>query len=256
MAQAQHEDLVLLVGKDGKRYIFRLQIGEELQTHQGVIPHDRLENLPWGSALESHLGYAFQLFKPTLRDILLNTKRQSQIIFPKDIGYILLRLSVGPGTTIVEAGTGSGALTTALAWSVGAEGHVFSYDRRADMQNLARKNLARMGLAERVTLHNRDIAEGFVEKEIGALFLDLPNPQDYLDQVHACVESGAVMGAILPTTNQVSTMLVAMKRHGMALAEVCELLLRFYKPVAERLRPKDRMVAHTGFLVFGRTKAA
>jgi tRNA (adenine57-N1/adenine58-N1)-methyltransferase len=124
------------------------------------------------------------------------------------------------------------------------------------MQNLARKNLERMGLVERVTLHNTDIMDGFVEKDMSALFLDLPNPQDYLEQVHSCLQSGGVMGAILPTTNQVAKMLTAMQRQHMALIEVCELLMRFYKPVPERLRPADRMVAHTGFLVFGRASLA
>jgi tRNA (adenine57-N1/adenine58-N1)-methyltransferase len=252
-AHAKWEDLVQLIGSGGKQFIFRLKPGDELQTHQGVIPHDQIESLGWGSTVESHLGYQFKLFQPTLRDILLNTKRQSQIIFPKDIGYILLRLSVGPGTTVVEAGTGSGALTSALAWSVGPTGHVYSYDRRSDMQNLARKNLERIGLAERVTFHNSDIEEGIREQDVPALFLDLPTPQLYLKQVFASLQSGGVMGAILPTTNQVASLLAAMQRHKMALVEVCELLIRFYKPVAERLRPADRMVAHTGYLVFGRT---
>ena len=124
-----------------KKFIFRLDPQSELQTHQGVFKHSGLINHPWGTHVESHIGIPFLLLQPTLRDILLHIQRRSQIIFPKDIGYILVRLSIGPGAYVIEAGTGSGGLTTALAWAVGPEGKVISYDKREDMQALAKQNL-------------------------------------------------------------------------------------------------------------------
>jgi len=247
---SQAGDQALLVDRDGKQFILRLDPTKEMQTHRGVLRHEDLIGIPWGSSVTSHTGVKYLLFQPTLRDLLLHIKRSSQIIFPKDLGYILLRLSVGPGARVLEAGTGSGALTCALAWSVGPEGHVYSYDRRADMQDLARRNLERIGLLDRVTLRLADIAEGIEEKDIPSLFLDLPHPEDYLNQAHAALRNGGVLGAILPTSNQVSRFLGALPAHHFGHPEVCELLLRFYKPVAERLRPADRMVAHTGYLIF------
>jgi tRNA (adenine57-N1/adenine58-N1)-methyltransferase len=245
----------MLTGTGKKEFIFRLDPSAELQTHQGVLRHADLIGIPWGSEVSSHLGRVFFILQPTLRDVLLHIRRQSQIVFPKDIGYILLRLSVGEGMRVIEAGTGSGAMTTALAWAVGADGEVFSYDRRADMIELARKNLARVGLEGRVTFRHRDLEEGFDDTGVDALFLDLPNPHDYLPAVRTALRDGGAFASILPTTNQVSMLLRAMGDRRFGLVQVCELSLRFYKQVPDRLRPEDRMVAHTGYLVFGRQLA-
>lgn len=245
-------DLVMIVSHDQKRYFVRLESGKELQTHRGVMQHDDLIGIPWGSEIQSHLGINHYIIEPSLRDVLLHIKRRSQIIFPKDIGYILLRLSAGPGQTILEAGTGSGALTTAFAWTVGPEGKVISYDRRADLQELARQNVQRVGLEDQVEFRLRDISEGFDEKNVEALFLDLPSPHLYLPQVRDTLSNTGRFGAILPTTNQVSTLLETLSRHNFDLVDVCEIYIRFYKPVADRLRPTDRMVAHTGYLIFAR----
>jgi len=245
-------DLALILSRDHKRFLQRIQPGEKLESHQGVILHDDLINLPWGTQVRSHLGTRFTIMEPSLRDLLLEIKRSSQIVYPKDIGYILLRLNVGPGKTILEAGTGSGALTTALAWTVGPTGKVISYDRREDMQSLARRNLERVGLADRVDFRLKDIGEGFDDDPIDSLFLDLPDAHHYIEQVCEVLSPGSNMGAILPTTNQVSAMLQVMGSAGFTEMDVCEVLLRFYKTVPARIRPMDRMVAHTGYLLFAR----
>ena len=246
-------DQVLLLGSDRKPFFLRAAEGGELQTHHGVVPHLSIIGQPWGSEVRSHMGYAFLILAPSLHDVLLYLRRQSQIIFPKDIGYILLRLSVGPGRTIVEAGTGSGGLTTALAWSVGGQGRVISYDRREDMQKLARQNLERIGLESQVTLKLRDVSTGFDETDVDALFLDLPDPHLVLPQARAALRNGAPLGAIVPTANQVSELIEALERNDFGFIEVCEIMLRFYKIIPARLRPVDRMVAHTGYLIFART---
>lgn len=246
-------DLIQLVSPTNKIFIFQLNQGDQLQTHRGVINHDDLIDKPWGSQVFTHLGSVYTLLQPSLSDILKETRRNTQIMYPKDIGYLLLAMGISPGKRIIEAGTGSGALTTAIAWSVGAQGHVFSYETRQEMQNLARKNLLKVGLLERVTLKLQDVGQGFDEKNIDAIFLDLPNPYDYLDQVVQALKPGGYFGSILPTTNQVIKLLTALQRNDFAFVDVCEMLLRYYKPVAERFRPTDRMVAHTGFLIFARS---
>ncbi|MBN2085349.1 MAG: tRNA (adenine-N1)-methyltransferase [Anaerolineales bacterium] len=252
MTSTQEGELVQLVGRDHKYRLVRLQPGAELHTHRGLVKHDDMIGKPWGSRVDSHLGRPFYLLPPSLHDILRDTKRSSQIIFPKDIGYILLKLSIAPGVTVIEAGTGSGALTTALATAVGPQGRVISYDQRADMQNLARKNLEQLGLQDRVEFRLRDISQGFEETDCPALFLDVPIPHEYIGQVRAALRPGGFFGSIVPTTNQVCTLLSALERHEFEFVEVSELSLRYYKPVPERLRPTDRMVAHTGYLIFAR----
>lgn len=249
---AQHGDLVQLVSPSNKVFIFSLIPGGELHTHRGIVYHDELVGKNWGSQVHTHLGSIYFLLQPSLSDILKETKRSTQIMYPKDIGYILVTMGIGPGSRVLEAGTGSGALTTALAWAVGPQGKVYSYEQRPEMQNLARKNLQRVNLFERVDFKIRDISQGFDEENVDALFLDVPNPYDYLGQVRQSLKSGGYFGSILPTTNQVARLLGAFHQYQFAFVEVCEIMLRFYKVVSERFRPADRMVAHTGYLIFAR----
>lgn len=250
---AQVGDLAQLVSAQNKRFTIRLVPDGHLHTHRGILNHNELIGLPWGSQIASHLGSPFILIQPTLSDILLETKRNTQIMYPKDIGYILVTMGIGPGKIVLEAGTGSGSLTTALAYMVSPSGCVYSYESRPEMQRLAIKNLERIGLEERVVFKLRDIKDGFDETGVDALFLDVPNPHDYLSQVKTALKPGGPFGTILPTANQVSTLIISLKREHFAFIEVCEILLRFYKAVPERLRPTDRMVAHTGYLVFARS---
>jgi tRNA (adenine57-N1/adenine58-N1)-methyltransferase len=245
-------DLAHLVSPSRKLYQVRLQPGGKLQTHRGVIEYDDLIGIPWGSEVSSHQGSAFYLLQPALGDLIKETKRNTQIMYPKDIGYLLVMMGIGPGARVLEAGTGSGSLTTALAWAVGSLGKVYTYEVREEMYNLARKNLTGLGLEDRVVFKLGDIQDGFEETELDALFLDVPNPYDYLPQARLALKGGGGFGCILPTTNQVERLLSVFHYNRFSLPEVCEILLRFYKPVPDRFRPTDRMVAHTGFLVFAR----
>ncbi len=253
---ARAGDLAQLVSPTNKSFILRLTPGDELHTHRGILRHDDLIGLTWGSEVFTHLGKTYYLLQPSLSDLLRELKRNTQIMYPKDIGFVLVTLGIGPGMHVVEAGTGSGALTIALAWAVGPQGRVTSYDLRPEMQNLARKNLERLGLLDQVTLKLRDIAQGFDEQDVDALFLDLPNPYDYLQQARQALKPGGHFGTILPTVNQISRLLDAFYQYNYAFVDVCEILLRYYKTVSERLRPTDRMVAHTGYLAFARPMLA
>ncbi|MEX0788355.1 MAG: tRNA (adenine-N1)-methyltransferase [Anaerolineales bacterium] len=245
-------DLALLVEGERKRFLFQLQTEGALHTHRGTLQHGEMIGVPWGSRVTSHLGRGFVLLQPTIYDLLLYIRRQSQIVFPKDIGYLLLRLSIGPGRRVAEAGAGSGAMTTALAWAVGPTGAVYSYDRRADMLSLASRNLDRVGLSSQVHFHERDIQEGFLETGLDAVFLDVPEPQHYLHQVRSALREGGTFGAIVPTANQVSSLVESLRQHTFGFLEVSEILLRTYKTIPARIRPDDRMVAHTGYLIFAR----
>ncbi len=249
---AREGDLAELVGLRHKHFIITLQAGAKFETHRGVLLHDDLIGKPWGSQVFSHLGAPFFLLQPSLADLLVDLPRTTQILYPKDIGFILVTMGVGPGQKVLEAGTGSGSMTTALAYMVGETGRVVSYEIRPDMQNLARKNLTRFGLASRVDFKLRDIEQGFDETDADSFFLDVPNPYDYIAQVRAALKPGGFLCCLIPTFNQVEKTLVAMRLHKFAFIEVCEILLRYYKPEPARIRPTDRMVAHTGFLVFGR----
>jgi tRNA (adenine57-N1/adenine58-N1)-methyltransferase len=249
---ADHGDIAQLVGLSHKNFIILLQNGAELQTHRGIVAHDDLIGEEWGSQVFSHLGNPFFLLRPALGDLITETRRTTQILYPKDIGFILVSMGIGPGQHVLEAGTGSGAMTTALAFAVGPEGKVTTYEARSEMLNLARKNLSKLGMEDRVTFKLADIKNGFEEQEIRALFMDVPTPEKYLSQVRAALIPGGFFGCILPTTNQLLSLLPILRQENFAFVEICEILLRYYKPVPQRLRPTDRMVAHTGYLVFAR----
>lgn len=253
MDYPQVGDLVLLIGQDRKQFVIRLEPGAQLQTHRGTIDHDLLLSGPLGREVRSHLGYAFVVVTPSVFDLIHKLKRTTQIMYPKDIAYTLLRLNVRSGSRVVEAGTGSGGLTLALGRAVAPAGRVYSYEVRPDVLQLARRNLEALGLAEWVEFKGRDIAEGFDEEGVDAVFLDLRRPWLYLDAVVKALADGAFFGAIVPTVNQVIDLVQGLEiENAFGNIEVEEVLVRPYKPVPARLRPMDRMIAHTGYLIFAR----
>jgi len=255
-AYIQPGDIVLLISPDRREFLVRMVPGRELHTHRGILRHDDIIGARWGATIPSHLGHGYLALTPSLEKQIRSVKRRTQIIYPKEIGYLLLKLNICPGARVIEAGTGSGGLTLALAQMVRPDGHVYTYEIRNQMRDQAEANLERVGLSEYVTFKVRDIAEGFDERDADALFLDVREPQDYLAQAHAALKGGGFFGALVPTTNQVVDLLYAFKQHPFGFIEVEELLLRQYKPVPGRLRPADTMVGHTGYLVFARALLA
>jgi len=249
---ARDGDLAELVGLRHKHFILNLRAGTKFETHRGILQHDDLIGKPWGTQVFSHIGAPFFLLQPSLADLLIDLPRTTQILYPKDIGFILVTMGVGSGQKVMEAGTGSGSMTTALAYAVGPEGSVISYEIKEDVQNLARKNLTRFGLDSRVDFKLRNIQEGADETNADSFFLDLPNPYDYTAQVRAALKPGGFVCCLIPTFNQVEKTLYSLRQQNFAFIEVCEILIRYYQAEPSRLRPTDRMVAHTGFLVFAR----
>ncbi|MFW6415040.1 MAG: tRNA (adenine-N1)-methyltransferase [Thermodesulfobacteriota bacterium] len=245
-------ELVQLVSPKGKRYLRTFNPDDELHTHDGKLDLNLLDGTDFGDYIQTHLGKKYRVLKPTLHDLLKNIKRETQIIYPKDIGYILLKLSVGPGSRIIEFGSGSGSLTLALAWYVGSTGIVYSFERREKFLQLCARNLARVGLQDNVKQINQDIGDGIDLQEMDSAFMDVRTPWEYLDQIAQGLRNGAPVGFLLPTVNQVSDLLQSLENAPFSDVEVVELMLRHYKPVPDRLRPEDRMIAHTGFLVFAR----
>jgi tRNA (adenine57-N1/adenine58-N1)-methyltransferase len=255
-SRAQAGDLAYLVDPQGKAMTMVLVPGEQVHSMHGLLKHDDVIGAEYGSQVSTHLGKSFTVLQPAFDDLLRNLERSTQTMYPKDIGYVLLSLGIRPGSRVVEAGTGSGALTIALANAVGEQGRVYSYERKAATSEIARKNLERVGLLGRVELKIGDLGEGIAETGLDAVFLDLPNPEDYMAQVRGALVAGGFFGSLLPTTNQVSLLIAALRAHDFGFAEVSEILHRYYRPVASRLRPADTMTAHTGFLIFARKLAA
>ncbi|MGE4538184.1 MAG: tRNA (adenine-N1)-methyltransferase [Desulfovibrio sp.] len=257
-------DLILLVSPKGKRYLKRFTPDMVLHTQEGMIRFTDVDAAGCGGAVTTHLGHTFRILRPSTYDLVKGVKRSTQIMYPKEIGYVLLKLGIGPGVRVIEAGSGSGGLTLALAWHVGETGRVYTFERRPEFYELSGENLEAVGLADRVSRFHHDISTGFYPEThipgnpltdpsgADALFLDVRTPWDHLDAAAEVVRPGAPVGFLLPTVNQISDLLRALETSPFDDVEVLEILVRHYKPVADRLRPEDRMVAHTGFLVFAR----
>ncbi|MBK8049904.1 MAG: tRNA (adenine-N1)-methyltransferase [Anaerolineales bacterium] len=249
---AQPGNLVLLLSFDQKRFIIRLEPGRRTFTHLGAFVHDDLIGRTWGSSIETTSGYRALLLEPGLADLMRQLKRGTQIIYPKDAAYIVHRLSLRAGSRVIEAGTGSAGLTTALAWAVAPTGVVYTHETRPDVFKVARDNLERTGLLPFVRMYQIDIEAGFKASDVDAVFLDVREPWQYLAHVRVALRPGGFFASLVPTANQAIELLRGFDAHKFADVTVEELLLRPYKPSAERFRPDDALIAHTGFLIFAR----
>jgi tRNA (adenine57-N1/adenine58-N1)-methyltransferase catalytic subunit len=254
-AQLAAGDLVLLMTSDEKRYLITLQPHHQHHTHQGIYLHDDLIGRAWGDEVHSQLGQAALLLVPGLNDLMTHLRRGTQIIYPKDAAFLVHRLSLRAGCRVIEAGTGSGGLTVALAWAVAPTGVIYTYESRIDNYQLAQRNLERVGLRPYVQCFHGAVEDGFQQQGVDALVLDLREPWRFLEQVRAALRPGSFFASLLPTTNQVSELLYALEREHFVDISVEEILLRGYKPVPDRLRPFDTMAAHTGYLIFARPVA-
>jgi tRNA (adenine57-N1/adenine58-N1)-methyltransferase len=252
MSVAREGDLVLLVGQDRKRYLIRLKASESWFSHRGGISHLSLIGQPLGRTVYTANGYPYLALEPSTGDLMQDLPRSSQIIYAKDAAQIVFRLNLYPGRTVVECGTGSGALTLALSRAVMPAGHVYSYETRPEAFDVAQANLKDAKLLPYVTLYNQDISGGLHESEVDAVFMDVREPWLFLDHAWNTLKGSGFYGALAPTTNQVTELLAGLQARPFGDIAVEEVLVRPYKPVATRLRPEDRMIAHSAFLIFAR----
>jgi len=247
----QEGELVLIWHpKKGDSFLVRMRHGMVQGTHFGELKHSDLMLHDFGEGLRTPKGELYYLLRPTLGEYTRRIKRQTQIVFPKESGFIIEHLNIFPGCTVVECGTGSGSLCCAFAHFVGDGGRVCTYDRRPEFSELARKNAEKWGVAHRIEFNVRSLDEGFKERDADAVFLDVPNPWDYVDKAYDALSPGNRLGILVPTANQISETLRALQDFGFADAQVLEILLRYYKTEPNRIRPMDVMVGHTGYLIF------
>jgi len=243
---------VLLLSADQKRYLVTLRRGRTLHTHLGVFAHDDMIGRELGDVVYSQLNNPALLLEPSLYDLMTHLKRVTQIVYPKDAAWLVHRLNLHAGSRVIEAGTGSGGLTTALAWAVAPTGKVYSYEARPDIHALARRSLERVGLLPFVHLHLAAIDRGFEESGVDAVFLDVRDPWRHLPAAGRALRRSGFFASLLPTTNQVTELLYGLEENSFVDVTVEEVLLRGYKPIPERLRPEDSMIAHTGYLIAAR----
>jgi tRNA (adenine57-N1/adenine58-N1)-methyltransferase len=246
---------VLLLDQRGRRYLVRLRAGETWHSHGGGVPHDLLIGADEGLVVRSVTGMEFRVFRPRMADFVLKMPRGAQVVYPKDVGAILVEADVFPGARVLEAGTGSGALTMALCRATGPEGRVVSYELRPEFQAKAAQNIETyLGkLPPWLELRAGDVREVASSGEsFDRVVLDLPEPWVILEVLSSVLPPGGIVCGYLPTTIQIQQLVLAFEQHGYEHLETFEILHRSWHVTARSVRPDHRMVGHTGFITIGR----
>ena len=240
----------VLILAGGKSWLVKVVRGRTFHTHLGYLDLGSLIGLDYGSEVETSSGHRLYVMKPTIFDLVMKLPRKTQIVYPKDMGLIALKLGLGPGMKVLEAGTGSGALTIFLANLVRPDGHVYTYEVRREFIRLAKRNVGKAGLSDYVTFVEGDARDA--DMEVDALVLDVPDPWDFLEMADRCLKGSGGFASVLPTIDQAEKLVSALKEHSFTDVSCYELLARRWEARIGMSRPSSRMVGHTAFLVFAR----
>jgi len=251
-------EVIVLVDKVGRRHRVRLRAGERHSIHSGLIQHDDLIGKPEGVVVKTQLGARLLAVRPTFAEQVTGRRRQTQPIYPKDLGAILVGADIYPGARVLEAGTGTGALTMSALRAVGPTGAVVSYEAREDFLEAATRAIVdTMGaIPPNLSLKLGDVYAGVEETEMDRLLLDVPEPWQAAGTARSAVRPGGILFAHCPNVSQVQRFFDCLREvRGFGMLEAYELLQRGWTVRGRSMRPSHRMVAHTGFLCFARRLA-
>ena len=251
-------ELIVLVDKVGRRHRVRLRAGERHSIHSGMIQHDDLIGRPEGIVVTTQMGARLLAVRPTFAEQVTGRRRQAQPIYPKDLGAIIVAADLYPGARVLEAGTGTGALTLAALRAVGDRGQVVSYETREEFIEAARRGIVEtLGtIPANLTLKLGDIYLGVEERDMDRVLLDLPEPWQAAPAAKEALRPGGIVFAHCPNVSQVQRFFDCLRElRGFGMLEAFELLQRGWTVRGRSMRPSHRMVAHTGFLCFARRLA-
>ncbi len=248
------DDSLILVYRDRKRrWLVRPRDTPKLHTHLGILDVAALVGSRYGARVETTMRDELVILRPTIEDLVMKAARKTQVVYPKDLGLIAVKLGVHSGSRVVETGTGSGATTALMAYLVQPGGMVYTYDVNPEFQEVARKNITKLGLSPYVTFSIADSKEGFKERGMDAGVLDVGDPWEVVHSMRESLRPSAPMVAITPTTNQAERLVSKMREEGFVAIESMEILLRHLEARVGMTRPSNIMVGHTAYLTFGRT---
>jgi len=230
----------------------KVERDKKLHTHKGFLDLTDLIGKEFGTRIHSSKEVEFIAFRPTIRDYVFKISRRTQIIYPKDIALIVFFSGIGPGSRVVEGGTGTGALTAALANYVKPSGRVYSYEIREEFIETAAKNLQRIGVINYVELKKGDLTEKIEEKDVDAVILDLATPWLVVPHAYNALKGSGVFISFSPTIDQAVKTTEALLKNGFAGVETFESLFRGMQIEKGRTRPETLMTGHTGYITFAR----
>ncbi len=245
-------DNILLYLNKKRSYLVKVEKGKSFHTHKGYIQFDNLIGKRYGTRLQSSISVEFAALKPLLRDLIFKAQRKTQIMYPKDIALMVMFSGVGPGSHVVEAGTGAGALTTALAFYVKPKGRVYSYEIRPEFQEIALKNLKKAQLEEYVELKNKDVTFGVDEKNVDAIILDLATPWLVIPHAYSALKGSGGITSFSPTIDQVLKTVETLEANCFVDIDTFECMMRGIQVARGKTRPETLMTGHTGYVTYAR----
>jgi tRNA (adenine57-N1/adenine58-N1)-methyltransferase len=246
-------DRVLLIDTKQRRHLITLAEGGAFHSHAGVLEHDALIGCDEGVTVRTTMNARMVAVRPTLSEFVLKMPRGAQVIYPKDLGPILMLADVFPGATVLESGVGSGALTMTLLRAIGPTGRVHGYELRGDFAERARRNVESfLGPDLPLTIEVRDVYDGIDVDDLDRVLLDLPEPWRVVKHAEAALRPGGILLSYLPTIGQVMRLREELDGSAFGMIDTLEVLQRGWHIDGQSVRPDHRMVAHTGFLTHAR----
>lgn len=244
--------LVLFYYNSDKKWLIRAEKEKKLHTHLGIIDVGATIGLEFGFSINTNKEKRIYLLPPNIHDFVMKSQRSTQIVYPKDYGYIVARTGLKNGSQVLEIGTGSAALTTFIASIVMPTGHVHTYDVNEDFMTTAQKNLTKSGMINFVTQEKFDETRINQLRDIDLVIIDLGDPWNYLDTVHPVMKNGASVVCICPTMNQLENLATQFHYSGFIDSDCVEIFIRKIEARQGKTRPSMRMIGHTTYLGFAR----
>lgn len=248
----QEGDQILFITERGKKYLLEARRGKRFHSSEGYIDLDNVIGLPYGARIKTNTGSVWVAARPLILDNVLNFPRITQIVYPKDLGYIILMSGVRCGSRVVEGGTGAGVLTTMLAYYVAPQGKVYSYDIEEEHLENAARQLEKVGLREFVELKHGDLTKNIDEKDVDAVILDIPTPWLAVANAKKALKDGGMLVSLSPTIEQVIETVEALRKEGFSDISCVEILLRNLRVRRGMTRPEHLMHAHTVYITTAR----
>jgi tRNA (adenine57-N1/adenine58-N1)-methyltransferase len=252
MSRIEEGSMVLILTESGKKYLVSVRAGKKFHSSEGYLDLGELVGREYGCVVKSNTGVRMTVHKPLLQDILSKVRRITQIVYPKDLGYMVLISGIGPGSTVLEAGTGTGVLTATLAHYVKPTGRVFSYDINQEYIEAVHYTLERLGLLEYVELRHGDIYKEISEKNIDAVFLDVPEPWRAVTNAWKALKPSGRLLSLSPTIEQVVETVENLRIGGFDDISCVEILVRDMRVKRGMTRPEFLMRGHTAYIVSAR----